>query len=105
MTAQSSHLISSCAHQLKLVNSIRDILNVRVAERVVNAISTVQEFTCLVTEILQNAAARCVHMRPRNFSAGDMLCELHWNPVRKRVHYKPLLLTYKTLNGSAPNTL
>ena len=54
---------------------------------------------------LQNAAARCVLMRPRDFSATDMLCELHWLPVRKRVDYKLLLLTYKTLNGSAPEYL
>ena len=117
MTTQTSHLMSSCAYQLKLVNSIRASLDVQVAERVVNAIFTsrldycnsllagltVQDFTRL--QRLQNAAARCVLMRPRDFSATDMLCELHWLPVRKRVDYKLLLLTYKTLNGSAPEYL
>ena len=117
MTAQISHLMSSCAYQLKLVNSIRASLDVQVAERVVNAIFTsrldccnslltcltVQDFTRL--KRLQNAATRCVLMRPRDFSATDMLCELHWLPVRKRVYYKLLLLTYKTLNGSAPEYL
>ena len=44
-------------------------------------------------------------MRPRDFSAKDMLCELHWLPVRKLVHYKLLLLTYKALNGSVPEYL
>ena len=44
-------------------------------------------------------------MRPQDFSATDMLCELHWLPVRKRVYYKLLLLTYKNLNGSAPEYL
>ena len=43
-----------------------------------------------------------VLMRTRDFSATDMLCELHRLPVRKGVHYKLLILTYKTLNGSAP---
>ena len=95
MTTQTSHLMSSCAYQLKLVNSIRASLDVQVAERVVNAIFTsrldycnsllagltVQDFTRL--QRLQNAAARCVLMRPRDFSATDMLCELHWLPVRK----------------------
>ena len=56
----------------------------------------------ILLQRLQNAAARCVLMRPRDFSATDMLCELHWFPVRKRVYYKLLLLTYNTLNGSAP---
>ena len=64
---------------------------------------TVQNFTRL--QRLSNAAARCVLMRPRDFSATDMLCELHWLPVRKRVYYKLLLLTYKTLHGSAPEYL
>ena len=44
-------------------------------------------------------------MRPRNFSATDMLCELHWLPVRERVHYKLFLLTYETLQGSAAEYL
>ena len=46
-----------------------------------------------------------VLMRPRDFGATDILCELHWRPVRKRVHYKLLLLIYKTLNGSSPEYL
>ena len=40
MTAQTSHLMRSCAYQLKLVNSIRASLDVQVAEIVVNAIFT-----------------------------------------------------------------
>ena len=44
-------------------------------------------------------------MRSRDFSATYMLCEQHWLPVRKRVYYQLLLLTYKTLNGSAPEYL
>ena len=40
ITAQTSHLMSSCAYQLKLVNSIRTSLDVRVADRVMNAIFT-----------------------------------------------------------------
>ena len=111
MTAHTSHLMSSCAYQLKLVNSIRaslDVQNAIFTSRLdycnyLLAGFTVQDFTRL--QRLQNATGRCVLMRPREFSATDMLCELHWLPVRKRVHYKLLLLTYKTLNGSALNTL
>ena len=117
MTAQTSHLMSSCAYQLKLVNSIRASLDVQVAERVVNAIFTsrldycnsllagltVQDFTRL--QRLHNPAARCVLMRTLDSSVKYMLCDLHCLPVRKRVHYKLLLLTFKTLNGSAPEYL
>ena len=40
MTAHTSHLMSFCAYQLKLVNRIRASLDVQVAARVVNAIFT-----------------------------------------------------------------
>ena len=117
MTAQTSHLMSSCAYQLKLVNSIRASCDVQVTERVVNAIFTsrldycnfllagltVQDFTRL--QRLQNATAKYILMRPRDFSATHMLCELHWLPMRKRVYYKLLLLTYKILNDLAPEYL
>ena len=89
MTAQTSDLMRSCAYQLKLVNSIRASLDVQVPERVVNATFTsrldycnsllagftLQDFTRL--QRLQNATARCVLMRPRDFSTTDMLCELN----------------------------
>ena len=117
MTAQTSHLMSFCAYQLRIVNSIRASLDVEVAERVVNAIFTSRLDYCnsLLTGLtvqdcthlkrLQNTTARYVLMRPRNFSVKDMLRERYCFPVRKRVHYKLLLLTYITLNGSAPEYL
>ena len=40
MTVQTSHIMSSCAYQIVLVNSIQANLNVQVAETVVNAICT-----------------------------------------------------------------
>ena len=64
---------------------------------------TERDFTRL--QRLQNSAARCVLMRTRDCSATEMLCELHWLPVRKRVKYKLLLLTYKTLHGMGPGYL
>ena len=117
MTAQTSHLMSSCAYQLKLVNCIRASFDVQLAERVVNAIFTsrldycnylladltIQDFTRL--QRLQNTAARCVLMRPWDFSTTDLLCELFLLPVRQQLHYKLFLLTYNILNGSAPEYL
>ena len=64
---------------------------------------TIQDFTRL--QRLQNAAARCVLMRPWDFSTTYLLCELFLLPVRQRVHYKLFLFTYKTLNGSVPEYL
>ena len=54
---------------------------------------------------VKHTHSSCRDISCRDISATDMLCELHWLPVRKRVDYKLLLLTYKTLNGSAPEYL
>ena len=95
ITAQTSHLMNSCAYLLKLVNSIRGSLDVQVAESVVNAIFTFRLYYCssLLADLtvqdfarfqrLQNATAGCVLMIPRYVSATDMLCGLHWLPMRK----------------------
>ena len=64
---------------------------------------TVQDFTRL--QILQNGAARCVLMRPRDFSATDMLCELHWLPVCKRVFINCCYSLTKLLIVQAPEYL
>ena len=52
---------------------------------------------------VQNAAARIVtgvkgrvHMKP-------VLKELHWLPIRERIMFKILLITYKAINGLAPD--
>ena len=34
-----------------------------------------------------------------------ILAQLHWLPVHYRIHFKVLLLTYKTLNGQSPSYL
>ena len=54
---------------------------------------------------VQNAAARivaCVGVREH---ITPTLIELHWLPMEKRVHYKILVLTHKSLHGLAPSHL
>ncbi len=50
-------------------------------------------------QIVQNAAAR-VLTRSRNHIT-PILQSLHWLPIKFRISYKILLLTYKALNGLA----
>ena len=35
----------------------------------------------------------------------EILASLHWLPVKSRIEFKILLLTYKALNGQAPSYL
>lgn len=51
---------------------------------------------------LQNTAARLITNSNRFASVTNILHELHWLPVRKRILFKIALLTHQAINGTAP---
>ena len=53
----------------------------------------------------RNNAARITSKRRMFDHISPVLRELHWLPVEHRISYKILLLTYKALNGHAPQYL
>ncbi len=56
-------------------------------------------------QMVQNAAARVV-TRTRNYDhISPVLSTLHWLPIKHCIDFKILLITYKTLNGLAPQYL
>ncbi len=62
---------------------------------------------CLINklQLVQNAAA-CVLTRTRKCDhISPVLLTLHWLPIKHRIHFKILLITYKALNGLAPQYL
>ena len=51
---------------------------------------------------IQNSAARLV-TRSRTYDhVTPILPNLHWLPIRSRIDFKILLLTYQRLHGTAP---
>ena len=54
--------------------------------------------------ILHTAARILTLLPPRSHISATMQ-QLHWLPVRRRIEYKILLLTFKALNGLAPEYL
>ena len=64
-------------------------------------------FQCVLDKLqyVQNCAARLVTRTKRSEHITPVLRELHWLPVRQRIIYKILLLTYKALNSMAPTYL
>ena len=50
----------------------------------------------------QNDAARIISKRRKFDHISPVLRELHWLPVEQQISYEILLLTYKALNGHAP---
>ena len=51
---------------------------------------------------VQNQAARVISRKRKRDHMTPVLKELHWLPIRSRITFKILLLTYKALNGLAP---
>ena len=54
---------------------------------------------------VQNISARIVTQSSSRTSAEPLLQSLHWLPVRRRIHYKLALLTYKVQSTSTPSYL
>ena len=51
---------------------------------------------------IQNAAARLVSLTKKRDHITPVLFQLHWLPVRQRINFKLLLLTFKTWKGQSP---
>ena len=59
----------------------------------------------LTLQLIQNAAARTLTRTKKYEHISPVLASLHWLPVKSRIDFKVLLLTYKALNDLAPNYL
>ena len=51
---------------------------------------------------IQNIAARIVAKCPKSCHITPVLKDLHWLPIKERIHFKLLLLMYRAINNSAP---
>uniref|UniRef100_A0A3Q3KA17 Reverse transcriptase domain-containing protein n=1 Tax=Monopterus albus TaxID=43700 RepID=A0A3Q3KA17_MONAL len=56
-------------------------------------------------QLIQNAAARVLTGTSKRDHISPILASLHWLPVKFRIEFKILLLTYKALNDKAPSYL
>ncbi|XP_062319148.1 uncharacterized protein LOC134022004 [Osmerus eperlanus] len=52
---------------------------------------------------IQNAAARLVFNLPRRSHVTPLLISIHWLPITARIRFKTLVLTFRAVNGTAPN--
>ena len=56
-------------------------------------------------QMVQNAAARLLSGVRKHQHISPTLAALHWLPVRSRVDFKVLMITYKALNSLGPQYL
>ena len=59
---------------------------------------------CLLNKLqqVQNACARLSFREQKFCHITPLICELHWLPIRYRIEFKILLITFKILNFLAP---
>ena len=62
--------------------------------------STLKHFTRV-----QNLSARFISQHGKYEHITPVLKQFHWLPMRQRINYKVLILTFKSLNGLAPTYL
>ncbi len=102
---------------LRNIAKIRNILSKNDAEKLVHAFVTSRLDYCnsllsgsskksiKTLQLIQNAAARVLTGTSKRDHISPVLASLHWLPVKSRIEFKILLLTYKALNGQAPSYL
>lgn len=102
---------------LRNIVKIRQILSQRDAEKLIHAFVTSRLDYCnsllsgcsnksiRTLQLIQNAAARVLTKTRKRDHISPVLASLHWLPVRSRIEFKILLLTYKALNDQAPSYL
>ncbi len=117
MEKQVNNICKTGFLQLRKIAHLRKYLDDSATETIVHAFVTSRIDYCnsLLNGIpsylfdrvqrLQNAAARIICGLQKFDHITPSLFKLHWLPVRQRVDFKTLLLTYKCVNGLAPEYL
>ncbi len=101
---------------LKNIYKLRPMLSVSNAETFIHVFMTARLDYCnallggcsaclIKLQLVQNAAARVLTRTRKYDHISPVLSTLHWLPIKHRIHFKILLITYKALNGLAPQYL
>ena len=117
LEAQVKSVVRTCFFHIRNIHRIRTVLSTPNLHTVVNALissrldycnalySTLSKASIHRLQLVQNAAARLITGTRRSEHITPVLAALHWLPVTFRIDFKILLLTFKALNGLAPQYL
>jgi len=117
MQAHINSVSRACYHQLRNIANNRRYLTLDTTKTLVHALvcSRIDSLNALYfglpdniihkLQVIQNNAARVIAQKKKRDHITETLYNLHWLPIRFRIDYKINLLTFKCLNGLAPQYL
>ena len=116
----STHISKTCGsafYYLYNIRHIRKFLSRENTEQLVHAFITsrldycisllygVPDCQIMKLQRVMNVSARLIYCAPKFCRITPILMELHWLPVRARIEFKILLITFKVIKGLAPKYL
>ena len=114
MSDHVSSICKSASYSLYKIGKLRRFLDQASTEKLVHAFITSRLDTCKSLlfglpaceldklQRIQNAAARLVSRVKGHCHMKPVLRNLHWLPVRKRIMFKIIFITFKAIHGLAP---
>ena len=117
MVTHIDHMCASAWYHLGRIRQIRKFLTEEATIIIIHAFITskldylnillygLPDLQIQRLQRVQNCAARTIKMGRKYDHVTPLLKDLHWLPVRDRIKFKLLLLTFKCLNGLAPKYL
>lgn len=117
MEHQINSVVKTCFYNISKLYKIRNYIDINVCKTMVHGLVLSRIDYCnalyvglprkLIYKLqkVQNAAAKLIFLQGRREHATPLLIQLHWLPVRERVQFKILLLTFKCIHGQCPKYL
>ena len=117
MTTHINHVCRSVTYYLRGISRFHKFLCKQYCETLVLALVTSRLDYCnsllyglpnsalSKLQLVHNMAARVVSLTGKYEHITPVLKDLHWLPVKQRINYKIILMTFKVLNNLAPDYL
>ena len=116
MNNQVQHICRVAYFHIHCIGKIRNLLDRKTTEIMIhsyvtshldngNSLYGISDHLLTKLQKVQNAAARIITKTRKHDHITAVLIDLHWLPIKQRIEYKLLLLTFRSLHGLAASYL
>ena len=115
MSAHVSKVSKSANYHPRNIGNIRKFLNTDTTKSAIVSLVTsrldycngllceiTDELLCRLQKVQNNAARVVSGSKKYDHITPVLIKDLHWLPIRKRIEFKSMLLTFKCMQGCAP---